>query len=201
MTAVDWGLAARTLPGAATSGDLHLVKAVDNRILFAVVDGLGHGIKAAMAAKTAVSVINKYASDSIGSLVKRCHGTLMMSRGAVMTLASLDVPAARLSWLGVGNVEGVLLRGDAAAIPSSERLLLHGGLVGYQLPKLQVRSLRVSPGDLLVLATDGIDASFAHDPGMNEPAAKFAGRILKNHFKGNDDALVLAMRYLGAKHE
>ena len=30
-----------------------------------------------------------------------------MSRGAVITLARLDVQANKLSWLGVGNVEGV----------------------------------------------------------------------------------------------
>ena len=80
----------------------------------AVVDGLGQGNQASIAANTAVSVLRRYASDSVASLVKRCHRTLMMTRGAVITLASLDLSANKLSWLGIGNVEGVLLRADAA---------------------------------------------------------------------------------------
>jgi serine phosphatase RsbU (regulator of sigma subunit) len=177
------------------------VKAFDDWILVAVVDGLGHGNQAAMAAKTAVSVLNKYASESIVSLVKRCHRTLMMSRGVVMTLASLELGTGRLNWLGVGNVEGILLRADAAAIPSLERLPLHGGLVGYQLPKLQARKLSINAGDLLVFATDGIDANFTRDLNGSDSPRQLAANVMKRHFKGSDDALVLALRYLGTDHE
>jgi negative regulator of sigma-B (phosphoserine phosphatase) len=201
--AVDWGVAARPLPGAAVSGDLHLVKPFPGGILAAVIDGLGQGTQAALAARTAAAILAKYASHPVASLVKRCHGSLMMTRGAVMTLVSLDLRARSVSWLGVGNVEGVLLRGDAAAIPASEHLRLHGGLVGYQLPKLEPRRLPLRAGDLLALATDGISGDFTsilrrHE---HEPPAELAERILESHFKGNDDALVLVLRYLGSPHE
>ncbi len=174
-----------------------MVKAFAKGILVAVVDGLGQGNQAAVAARTAVSLLRKYASDSVISLVKRCHRTLMMSRGAVITLASLNACTNNLSWLGVGNVEGVLLRADAAAIPAAERLQLHGGLVGYQLPKLQARELAIHKGDLLILATDGISSDFTRDLRLEDSPQQMADRILDKHFKGNDDGLVFVLRYLG----
>ena len=61
-----------------------------------------------------------------------------------------------MTWLGVGNVEGVLIRADTRATPAAESVLLRGGVVGYQLPALQASVVPVSRGDLLILATDGI---------------------------------------------
>lgn len=121
----------------------------------------------------------------------------MMTRGAVITLASLNLRANNLSWLGVGNAEGVLLREDAAAIPASERLQLHGGLVGYQLPKLHARELAIHKGDLLVFTTDGIGNDFIGDLRWEDSAQRIADHILEEHFRGNDDGLVLVLRYLG----
>jgi len=196
-SAVDWGVASRPLPGSAVSGDLHLVKAFGHGILVAVVDGLGQGNQAAVAARTAVSVLSRYASDSVTSLVKRCHRTLMMTRGAVLTVASLDLRDNKLSWLGIGNVEGVLLRADAAARPAVERLQLHGGLAGYQLPKLQARELPIHKGDLLVFATDGISNHFTRELRQDDTPQRIADQVMEKHFKGSDDGLVLAVRYLG----
>jgi len=48
---IEWGLAARALPGQAVSGDLHLVQSVGDDVLLAVADGLGHGEAAEAAAR------------------------------------------------------------------------------------------------------------------------------------------------------
>ncbi|MDB6110010.1 MAG: hypothetical protein JWR69_1760 [Pedosphaera sp.] len=182
------------------SGDAYVVKAFANGELLAAVDGLGQGNQAATAARTAVSLLKKYAADSVVSLIKRCHRGLMMSRGAVMTLASVDLHG-NMSWLGIGNVQGILLRGDPAVIPATERLRLHGGLVGYQLPKLEARKVALQQGDLLVFATDGISEDFQADVDREHSPQRIADRVLDRHFKGNDDGLVLVVRYLGGEHE
>jgi hypothetical protein len=59
----------------------------------------------------------------------------------------------------------------------------------------------MQPGDLLVLATDGITAGFESfiDP-LAHPEP-IAGRIMQHCCKGTDDALVLVVRYFGAAHE
>jgi serine phosphatase RsbU (regulator of sigma subunit) len=198
---IDWAVAARPLAGQAVSGDLHLVKRLADRALLAVVDGVGHGDQATAAATAAISILDKHADESVISLLNRCHKALTKTRGVVMTLASVEARENTVTWLGVGNVEGRLLRADAGARPSSESVLLWGGLVGYQLPPLQARILPVAAGDLLIFATDGIDAEFGEEVNLCDAPGQIAHRILSRHFKGTDDALALVARYLGMDHE
>ena len=86
-------------------------------------------------------------------------------------------------------------------LPAAERLPLHGGLVGYQLPKLQVRELPIHQGDLLVFVTDGIRHDFTRELRLDDPPQRIANYILERHFKGSDDALALVLRYRGERHE
>src|SRR5436309_3721686 len=137
---IDWGVAWRALPGQNVCGDLHLVKTLTDRVLLAVVDGLGHGDEAVVAAKTAVRVLERHGEDSLVGLFHRCHAELTKTRGVVMTAAVLREGDKRFSWLGVGNVEAVLLRARVSGRPASERVLLRNGIVGYRLPELRVNS-------------------------------------------------------------
>jgi negative regulator of sigma-B (phosphoserine phosphatase) len=194
---IDWGVATLALPGQVESGDLPLVKPLPNGVLVAAVDGLGHGAAAAAAARSAVHILERHAHESLLSLVERCHQGLLDTRGVVMSLASFHVPDETMTWLGVGNVEGMLLRADVHARPPREGVLLRGGVVGYQLPALSAAVLPVTRGDLLIFATDGIRSSFAQGPSRSDPPQQLADRILAEHGKGTDDALVLVARYLG----
>jgi serine phosphatase RsbU (regulator of sigma subunit) len=198
---IDWGIASQPAPGQSVSGDLHVVKATDGGVLLAVVDGVGHGDEATAAAQTATAVLEKHAHESVISLLQRCHSALTQTRGAVMTLAQVQATEGTVTWIGVGNVEGCLLRADSSMSPPSENVLLRGGLVGYQLPALYASVLPLAPGDLLIFATDGIHAGFAKGINLKEPPKQIAQRILGQHFKGGDDALVLVVRYLGPRHE
>ena len=201
---IAWGVASRPLPGEVVCGDRHLIKPITDGVLAAVVDGLGHGDEATAAAKIAIAVLESHAEESLTSLVKRCHEALTKTRGAVMTVATLRWFEDELAWLGVGNVEAILLRADPAgngAKAPSDRVLLRSGLVGYQLPVLRASTLPLAPDDLLIFATDGIDAGFNEGLVCGDSPQQLADRILECHFKGHDDALVLVMRYLGTQHE
>jgi serine phosphatase RsbU (regulator of sigma subunit) len=198
---IDFGVATRPLAGQTVSGDLHLVTPINHGVLLATVDGVGHGEEATVAAQMAVAILEKHAQESVISLVKRCHEVLTKTRGVVMTLASLNAVENTITWLGVGNVEGLLLRADANATHPSEGVLLRGGLVGYQLPTLQANVIPVAPGDLLVFATDGIRDDFPEGLTPTESPQQIADRILNRYLKGNDDALVLVARFLGIKNE
>lgn len=198
---LDWHVAARAMDDQAVSGDLHLVKAFAGGMLLAVVDGVGHGEEATAAARTAVSVLEAHAQEPVIPLTKRCHEALRRTRGVVMTVASLNAIEQSVTWLGVGNVEGRLLRAEAGVGHPTESVLLRGGLVGLRLPALQASVLMVTPGDLLVLATDGIHAGFDARNDANQGPRQIADSILARYFKGTDDALVLAARYLGRHDE
>jgi hypothetical protein len=193
---VEWGLATRALEGQSESGDQHLVCPYPNGVLLAAVDGLGHGEEAALAARAAVSVLKAHSEESAIALVQRCHEALTDTRGVVMSLASFVRQDSTVTWLGVGNVEGLLVRSEPASAPSQEVLLLRGGVVGYQLPQLYASVLAVVPGDTLVFATDGVRRDFVVHVTPRLAPQPLAERILKECAKGNDDALVLVARFV-----
>ena len=195
---LEWGVAEMAMAGQNTSGDQHVVCArPDGVVVVAVVDGLGHGPDAAAAAERAVATIIRYADQSVISLVRTCHKALIGTRGAAMSIASFNSLDDTLTWLAIGNVEGVLLRADPQARPTRESVVMRGGVIGYELPMVRAAVTIVAPGDLLVFATDGIDSSFTDQLGVSRPPQRLADHILAEHGKGTDDALVFVARYLG----
>lgn len=138
---IAWAVAERAVSGAEISGDQYLVKPFTDGVLVAVVDGLGHGEEAALAAKVAVSVLDRYAQEPLPVLVSRCHQELLRTRGVVMSLASYSARDGTMTWLGVGNVGGVLLPAGAENSQSRRRLMSGRGIVGYQPPALPTEVL------------------------------------------------------------
>ncbi|MBI3303159.1 MAG: SpoIIE family protein phosphatase [Deltaproteobacteria bacterium] len=202
---IKWGVAARALAGQTASGDLHVGTPFPGGVLVGVVDGLGHGEEAAAAANIAVATLAAYAHESVIPLLQRCHEQLKGTRGVVLSLASFNAQESAMTWVGVGNVEGVLWRADVDARPASVSIPLRGGVVGYQLPPLRAAVLPVTRGDLVVFATDGIRSSFAQGLPLSDRLLRqapdgpqhIADRILAQYGKNTDDALVLVVRYLG----
>ncbi|HKN37058.1 MAG TPA: SpoIIE family protein phosphatase [Terriglobales bacterium] len=196
-SAIEWGVAARALLGQSSSGDRHIVKPFPRGVLLAAVDGLGHGDEAASAARIALATLAARAEEPVVTVVQRCHEGLRATRGVVMSIASFNVAQGLMTWLGVGNVQGVLLRCAATPVFPEESLLLRSGVVGVELPTLQAAMLSVSVGDTLVLSTDGIKSDFARQLVRNHLPQKAAEHILARYSKPTDDALVLVARYVG----
>ena len=187
------------LPGQGESGDQHLVCCNRSGILIAAIDGIGHGGEAANAAKRAVSILKAGADEPVISLMQRCHEGLRSTRGVVLSLACIDQEQGTMTWAGVGNVQGALMRAGAHKGSVQEVLLLRGGVVGSQLPALQAAVLPIAKGDTLVFVTDGIRGEFAEGLSALESPQRAAERILERHCRGNDDALVLVVRLTGVQ--
>ena len=194
---VDWSIATRPLDGEAESGDRGLVVATADAALVAAIDGLGHGREAGRAAESAVETLRKFADESLVALAERCHAALRHSRGAVLSLARFSARDDTVTWIGVGNVEGRLVHSDGSGAVSVESLIPARGIAGDHLPELDEATLPIDPGDLVLLATDGIDPAFADSLRPHGTAEELAARILADHSKPHDDALVVAARYLG----
>lgn len=196
---IEWGVASRPIPGETLSGDLHVVAPFEGGVLAAGIDGLGHGVEAARAAQYAADVLADAPGLPLDRLIERCHAALRGTRGAVMTLAAFDAGSDQLTWAAIGNVEAALWRTAPGGAPTSETVVPRGGVVGYQLPVVRVTSLPIAPGDLLVMATDGMSQKFILEPPTPPPAQTqdFADHLLDRYGKHTDDALVLVVRYLG----
>ncbi|HEX8813322.1 MAG TPA: SpoIIE family protein phosphatase [Terracidiphilus sp.] len=198
---IEWGVAGQPLLGQTESGDCYVVKQCAEGVLIAVIDGVGHGPEAAAAARLTVQVLEEYAcSDPLIALLEECHVRLRGARGAVISLAMLDATRDTITWLGIGNIEGLLLRNlprdSSTNTKQQEILLLRAGVVGHQLPRMALDTLPMHPGDIVIFATDGIRPDFADNIGTGGSPSMIANEILEHHALETDDALVLVVRYL-----
>lgn len=197
VDACQYAVASRAMAGQRQSGDAALVCASGDGVLVAVVDGLGHGDEAAIAAGVAITTLREQAGQPVDLLFQRCHESLLLTRGSAMALATLDMAGATVSWSGVGNVEGVLLGPAQRGGCRKHYLTNRGGVVGYRLPAVHASVVQMNPGDLLILATDGIDERFTTSEIPRGSPGRVARAILDRHGKATDDALVLVLRWQG----
>jgi phosphoserine phosphatase RsbX len=193
-TRMEWGVATRRRQGERASGDLAVVTLRPEGALLACIDGVGHGEEAARAARAAGAVVREGAGRDLVDLLRRCHEALRGTRGAAISLAFVSTCGEGMTWLGVGSVEGRLLSGAPATTRPKGSLALQGGLPGHELPQVRPSTLEVRPGDVVLMATDGIHPAFADAPDISGSAQAISERIMAAHWRPPDDALVVALR-------
>jgi hypothetical protein len=194
---IEWGVAGRPLGGEGRSGDLHVVKEFEDGVLVAAIDGLGHGDRAADAAAGAADVLERHAAEPLELLVGRCHEAIRHLRGVVMGLARFTRQSDSMTWLGIGDTAAVLIRQDIQD-DLGRTLPQHRGVVGVnKLPKLESVGIDLTPGDVVIMASDGI-----HHTGLRRGSSHFTPQflamdILARSARANDDAMVLVVQYRG----
>lgn len=197
---IEWAVAGQPLAGENESGDGWVVAGTVGATLIGVIDGLGHGHLAAVAAGQAASVLQDNPAEPLNALFVLCHQALSSTRGAAITLGVIDHAQATLEWLGVGNVAGSLVRASPAGPTVRSNVMLRGGVIGHQLSGvLRPEKTSIQPGDVVLLGTDGLRSGFDDRPDLSQSVAALAQDILVNRTKGIDDALVLVARYRWGK--
>jgi phosphoserine phosphatase RsbX len=191
---LEWAVTSRLVPGESVCGDKAVVVSSRTRSLIAVVDGVGHGSAAAYAAELAIDRLRDHATESLPSLITRCHAALQNTRGVAMGLASIGRSQSTLTWAGVGNVQGRLVPRDGAEGGGS--MMLTAGVAGHRLPRLSPVTLQIRRGDLLLLATDGLREGFADSLDPSGSVQDIAERILNEFHRPQDDGLLVVARYL-----
>jgi negative regulator of sigma-B (phosphoserine phosphatase) len=117
--------------------------------------------------------------------------------GVVMSLAVVNAEENTVTWVGVGNVAGTLVRPSSSEHPICDTMMLRPGVVGSRLPVLQPLVLPIAPGDLMVLATDGIRPECDERFPFDAPPRAIAEHISSAHHMGHTDTLVMVARYQG----
>lgn len=192
---IEWASAGRPKVGEPVSGDCFVLEEHAAGVFFALIDGLGHGAAAAAAAQLAAQVLRAGAREPLPQLLASCHLRLKKTRGAVLSAAAIDDQRASLTWTGMGNVEGTLLRSTGGR----EALPLRGGIVGSSPPVFRPRTATLARGDLVVLNTDGITSGWTGELSRPTALQPLVDQILRAHSRADDDALVLAVRWLGPR--
>ena len=194
---LEFGIAGSIAPGQRGSGDLEVMRYYDGGggVLIAAIDGIGHGEEAAASARLAADTLLGHPEEKPASLLLRCHAALRGTRGVVLSIASIDLRQSAMSWLGIGNVSGIVLRGGAQEPSPREELLVRPGVLGYgDLGVLQASAIPLRPRDVLIFATDGINRHFSEGLAFGASAQPLADHIIAHHSQRNDDALVVVAR-------
>lgn len=195
---VLWGVADRCRPGEQTSGDRAVVEVDADGTLVAGIDGLGHGAEAAHAAQVAAQAFRHAGGQSLTALARRCHRALRGTRGAALSLVRVSADGA-LSWLGIGNVQGRVIGCEPAARGPKRSLAAAPGIAGHTLPRLRAETLDLQPGDVVILATDGVRPGFADRLEVSGSVTEISERVIAASWARDDDALVISVRYLGPR--
>jgi anti-sigma regulatory factor (Ser/Thr protein kinase) len=157
-----------------------------------VVDGLGHGPLAALAARKATDVLAAHPAATPVALMQLCHSALAATRGAAGAAARVAPAKMQGTFAGVGNI--------SCRVESSggrRQLVSHSGTLGHVLRRVQEFEFAFPVGALLILHSDGLTSRWSLDdyPGLlNKHAGLIAGVLYRDHDRGSDDVTVVVQK-------
>jgi anti-sigma regulatory factor (Ser/Thr protein kinase)/serine/threonine protein phosphatase PrpC len=186
------GCWSRPRPGEEMNGDAYYISEHGGETLLAVVDGLGHGRGAHEAARAAVETLEQWRGEPLNEVVLGVHDALRATRGAVMGAVVLAPARETFAYAGVGNVEVRVLGASEPARP-----IPTNGTLGARLSQVRVWPHRWTEGTTLVIASDGISATWdtSSYPGITTRSTQLlAGVLLRDFARNSDDATVLVYR-------
>ena len=175
------------------SGDSWSCLPLKQSLAVAVVDGLGHGPKAAEAAHAAVEAFQRSVHlAGPAQAIQMAHQALLSTRGAVMAVASIDIQSQTLRFAGLGNISAVVYtHGVAARLASSD------GTVGYGARKARECSVDWSSNSTLILNTDGLSSRWnlaKHARLLACHPVLIAAVLHRDFARNSDDATVVVVR-------
>ncbi|MET7932572.1 SpoIIE family protein phosphatase [Streptomyces sp. NPDC005322] len=179
------------MEGEDECGDARAIAETDDTRTAAVVDGLGHGGQAAEAARTALRTFHADPGRPLPDTLTRMNRALRHTRGAAVGLLRLHPD--RADYCGIGNIRVLALSAQGV----EHRMTGQPGVVGWSMPVPRVHSFSLASGVTAVLHSDGIDASWAHEPSpflLRLPPPLLSAALAHGHRRVRDDATVLAAR-------
>jgi hypothetical protein len=178
-------------PGEVECGDAWAVMSTPAVLRLLVVDGLGHGILAAEAARAAVQAFAAGRNDTPAAAISRIHEQTRSTRGAAAAVAELDVAAGVVRFCGVGNIVGLV-----ASAEGERRMVTHNGTLGHEARRVQVFSYPLPRESMLLLHSDGLATHWqgADYPGLfSRHPALVAGLLYRDVRRQRDDVTVVVV--------
>lgn len=178
--------------GEEVCGDGWGARQIENAMVVMVVDGLGHGVLAAEAAREAEQVLLNSRHESPASILRNSHDAMKKTRGAAMAVAALDLEKQTVAFAGIGNI------GAAIVTPSSSRgMASHNGTLGHQVQRIQEFTFPWNPDSMLVMHSDGLKSGWDLNqyPGIwGKHPGLIAGMLYRDYARERDDVTVLIAR-------
>ncbi len=194
---VDYFYLTRPCLGERVSGDIAIVEQREQLLFIAIIDGLGHGTKANLVARTAKDYLQNIWNHDVCHTMLRLHEKLKGSLGAAVGLGILDLETKQLSYTGVGNTVVRIIRGQNQQ-NYSKRLYSTDGIVGSNIRHPVEQKLQLTKFDVILFYTDGIKEHFSikeYPLIFSDDPMTIAGKIYHLFGKNHDDATCIALKY------
>ncbi|WP_270566383.1 ATP-binding SpoIIE family protein phosphatase [Clostridium beijerinckii] len=187
---VNISVMSRPYLGCKVNGDVYYIKESNNKVIFALIDGLGHGIEANKAAIRAKELLEENNHKSLRELLYSIDNGMKNTRGAVIGVCIIDKDTRSFQYGSIGNVQLRYILNN-----KTQKFIATNGTLGVSLKtKVNVQESIYENGGIIVMNTDGISNKWEYDDYLgisaNNPAA-LSNIIFRDFARDNDDATVL----------
>ena len=173
-------------------GDTWAARQGASASLVLVCDGLGHGLEAAEASRTAERLFRESRARGPAGIVEALHQGLRGTRGAALAVLEVDHAGGVVRYCGIGNIGARIVSGE-----EERHLVSHNGIAGHEVRKVQEFSYPWPADGLFVVHSDGLATSWRLStyPGLGNHHPSVVAAVLYRDFKrGRDDTTVLVAR-------
>ncbi len=169
--------------GEHVCGDAVVVRREEDLALLSVIDGLGHGTKAAVVADRASAILAEQSPRAgVLSIMNEVHRGLADTRGACVLVCVVSKDEVEVC--SVGNVE---LRALGVELP----FVLTPGVVGQRMSRPRVARATIGGPARLVIYSDGLSSRFHLAEFSSLTSAEACRTIFERHRRSHDDATLL----------
>ena len=184
-----FGIFSRSKYGEKYNGDNYFLQHFEDKVIAAVIDGLGHGQAASEASTIArLHLVENY-KKPLDVIIHGIHERLKGTRGVVISIALIDHKEGVLEYIGIGNVLTKIFNSTTTINP-----LKYAGFLGYKLRNFRVIRYPWIKGNIIIMTSDGISERYDINKYPNffkmHPIV-IANAILKECGKTYDDATIL----------
>lgn len=184
--------AKRSLDNSPFNGDQLGFWNESGNITICLVDGLGHGENAEVAARSALTSVGNHLGESLENIFRICDQEVEWKVGVAMALAKIDEKSGETTYAAVGNIRGLAVQSKVL------RLSCSYGIVGAGYENLFIQKQWLGEGDLLIMYSDGIQEFLDLTPDVKkESPQQLADLILAKYANNRDDAAVIVYKYEG----
>jgi anti-sigma regulatory factor (Ser/Thr protein kinase) len=178
--------------GEEECGDGWNWRSTFDTVLLMVVDGLGHGVLAAEAAREAERIFASSKEVSPAAILSDTHIALRKTRGAAEAIAKIELEKGLLSFAGVGNISASIV-----SPRSSRSMASHNGTLGMSTERVQEFTCPWDKDSALIMHSDGLATRWdmKHYPGIWSKAPSVISAVLhRDCCRQRDDVTVLVAK-------
>lgn len=189
----------RPCAGEFVSGDDVVLLRYDSYILLGIIDGLGHGKKAAIVAQDLKNYIQEHHFLPLDELLTNAHEAFKGTQGAVISLVKI-FNHGEAEFCGIGNAETRVFSRNRNII-----LLPKDGAIGIRSRKIELTRWDLQNSESLIMFSDGLSRQILKPNSgctFSNPNLVDIHKAINNYGKSYDDvSLIYIHKLMSNNHD